>query len=149
MPASQGTRARITFELRTACTVYSYPSHGGITMKRFTNPELEHLGLSHKMSDSGPLSDQEQEDAFALRMLHLGARWWPSLKFYDRHTRDEPYPYGHHFPSDLHVAYTPTGSGIWVLVIWAENSQTWLEEYDPPRKPEDWVDLAYCRTMEE
>ncbi|KAI4641447.1 uncharacterized protein J4E79_011654 [Alternaria viburni] len=113
-------------------------------MKRFTNPELECLGLSRTDLDSGPFPDQEQEDAFALR-----ARWWPSLKFYERHTRDEPYPYGHHFPSDLHVAYTPTGSGIWVLAVWAENSQTWLEEYDPPRRPEDWVDLAYCRTMEE
>ncbi|KAI4613511.1 uncharacterized protein J4E87_009812 [Alternaria ethzedia] len=125
-------------------------------MKNLTNPELEHLELSRKMSDPGPFSDQEQEDAFALRMLHLGARWWPSLKFYERHTRDGiypygsiSYPYGHHFPSDLHVAYTPNGSGLWVLAVWAENSQSWLEEYDPPRKPEDWVDLAYCRTMEE
>jgi len=118
-------------------------------MKRFTNPELEHLGLSRKTSDPGPFPNQEQEDAFALRMLHLGARWWPSLKFYDRHTSDDVYPYGHHFPSDLHVAYTPTSSGIWVLAVWAENSQTWSEEHDPPRKPEDWVDLAYCRTMEE
>ena len=93
-------------------------------MKRSTTPELEHLGLSRKMTDPGPFPDQEQEDAFALRMLHLGARWWPSLKFYDRHTSDDVYPYGHHFPSDLHVAYTPTSSGICVLAVWAENSQT-------------------------
>lgn len=117
MAVSTATRVRIPFDLMTACTVYSYPSHGGIITKNFTDLELELLGLSHKMSDPISFSDQDQEDAFALRMLRLGARWWPSPKFYKCHITYDIYPYGYHFPSDFLVTYTPTDSSVWVLAV--------------------------------
>lgn len=149
MSVLPATRARMTFGLSRACRVFAYPSHGGVVRKILTDVELGYLGLSRTGPDPGACSDPDEEDAFALRMLKLGARWWPSSKFYELHTTDDVYPYGYHFPPDLHVGYPTTGSGAWVLAVWAENSQTWLEEHDPPRKPEDWVELAFCRTMEE
>lgn len=114
-------------------------------MKHFTGVELDCLGLS-RSEDSNREDDPEKEDAFALRILHLGARWWPSRNFHKKHS-DEQYPYGHRYPPDLHIGYPSTG-GIVVLRLWAGNSAMKLEE-DPPERPEDWAKVTMCRTINE
>jgi hypothetical protein len=73
------------------------------------------------------------EDAFALRMLQLGARWWPSLSFYLRRSDSQYPPYGYHYPPDRYVGYSSSG-GVVVLILFAETSMR-FEEYGAPRSP--------------
>jgi len=142
--ASPPARPRISFGF-IKCTVYSYPTQGGIITAAFSDPELSFLGLSRTATDPGVSSDPDTEDAFGLRMLQLGARWWPSLKFQQRHFTYGSIPYGYHYPPDLQVSYPSTGSGVWVLAVWAGNWEKW----DPPRRPENWSKLRLCGNMDE
>jgi hypothetical protein len=82
MPPRTSARVRTVFD-RLSCTVYSYPSSGGTILKRSVGVELEYLNFSRTKV---ALCDEDavEDDAFALRMLQLGAHWWPSLKFYHR-----------------------------------------------------------------
>jgi hypothetical protein len=72
MPPHTNARVSTAFN-RLFYTVYSYPSNGGIVLKHSTGVELEYLGLSRTKV---ALCDEDavKEDAFALRMLQLGAR---------------------------------------------------------------------------
>ncbi|KAF3046676.1 hypothetical protein E8E11_000032 [Didymella keratinophila] len=137
-------RTRMEFG-KSTCAASSYPSPGGIIMKHFTSVELDYLGLS-RMEPSGCEEGFAKEDAFALRMLQLGARWWPSRKFHKKHS-DEQYPYGYHYPPDTHVGYPSTG-GVVILKLWAGNSGMRLDG-DPPEKPENWAKVTLCQTMDE
>jgi hypothetical protein len=126
--------------------VYSYPSTGGIILKNVVGVELEFLGLP-RIATVQCHDDAKKEDDFALRMLQIGARWWPSLKFYKRHAFSQ-YPYGYHYPSAIHVGY-PSSGGVVLLELFAENSMSRLEEYDPPETPDNWVMVMLCGTMDE
>ncbi|KAL2674272.1 hypothetical protein Neosp_012723 [[Neocosmospora] mangrovei] len=145
------------------CTVIAYPSVGGVVLGRFTGVELEWLGFSRssKESYSRVPADEgslKEEDTLAVRLMQLGARWWPSLKFDVQHS-DLSYPYGYHYPPNLHIGYPSTspssstskGNGRPVLLLktFARNSPLRLPEYDAPEKPDDWSRLAACGTMEE
>ncbi|KAF2030656.1 hypothetical protein EK21DRAFT_111747 [Setomelanomma holmii] len=116
MSASTDRRMRSVFD-KSLCTVYSYPSTGGIILKLVAGVELDFLGLS-RIDTTLCDNDHTIEDAFAFRMLKIGARWWPSLASYKRHC-DVQYPYGHHYPADLHVGYLATG-GVFILETFAE-----------------------------
>ncbi|RSM07629.1 hypothetical protein CDV31_008522 [Fusarium ambrosium] len=140
------------------CTVMAYPSVGGIVVGQFTGVELEWLGIPRSSPESYSRipTDEESlkdEDTFALRLLQLGARWWSSLKFKGQHP-DASYPYGYHYPPDLHLGYPSASSSggnkhpVLLLKTFAGDSIR-LPEYDPPEKPNDWSRLAACGTMEE
>ena len=90
-------------------TIFSYPSLGGYVCKEITRVELDWLGIKSpaNSSDSRVFKnntqasyDAKEENILALRMLQLGAHWWPSQQLYDRHRREDV-PYGHHFPPDI------------------------------------------------
>ncbi|KAI0095840.1 hypothetical protein GGR51DRAFT_544540 [Nemania sp. FL0031] len=64
---------------------------------------------------------------------------------------DLTYPYGYHFPPDLHVAYSPSDSpkqAVLVLKTFPDTSDYRIAE-DAPYKPNDYSRLAACKTMEE
>lgn len=144
----------------------SYPSVGGIVTGRFTGAELEWLGfprVSRYSEVEVPAGDDEEffekENAFAFRMMQLGARWWPSREFEAKHDTLD-YPYGYHYPPDVHVGYSSQstqsspssegkGNAVIILKTFAGNSPLRLPEHDAPEKPEDWSRLAACRTMQE
>jgi hypothetical protein len=115
-------------------------------VKNVVGVELDLLGPPR--TETVPCHDDvETEDNFALRMLQIGARWWPSLKFYKRHAFSI-YPYGYHYPSDWDVGYSSSG-GVVLLELFAESSMSWLEEYDPPQKPETWARIVLSSSMDE
>lgn len=129
---SSQERVRTEFT-QSSCTVFSYPSSGGIILKTVVGVEFDYLDL-HRNETFQCHQDAAMEDAFALKLLQLGACWWASLKFYHRHP-DAPYPYGYHYPPDRHVGY-PSSGGVVILELFADNSTARLEEYDAPKKPE-------------
>jgi hypothetical protein len=148
--------------------VFAYPSLGGLVKKHVSRLELDWLGVTYPTaSQDGEAHANEtqkvkaaveenapDEDAFALRLLQLGGRWWPSEQFF-KHHNGRNFPYGHHFPSNLDIGYRPTGE-VLVLNTWAGNSP-YLESPEipgqrpdvPAMTPNDWSRLALCRTMEE
>ncbi|KAI2618070.1 hypothetical protein GGS26DRAFT_392355 [Hypomontagnella submonticulosa] len=129
------------------CKVLAYPSIGGIVIGHFTSIELWLLGISPAAPVLYPCADSAEEDRFALRMLQHGARWWPSHDFPARHP-DSAYPYGRHYPPDLHVGYPSTG-GVLLLKTLAEAGAQRVPGEDAPEKPGDWARLALCHTMDQ
>lgn len=137
--------------------IYSYPSLGGYVRKRITRVELDWLDIKSPTNSSEDIDsknntqtsyDATEEDILTLRMMQLGAHWWPSQELYNRHRREDV-PYGHHFPPDIEVCY-PFSRGLLVLRTWAGNSQ-YLDGLPgvPPETPDDWSRLALCASMEE
>ena len=100
-----------------------------------------------KASDEMQAS-HEEEDNLSLRMLQIGAHWWPSKELYDNHNWED-YPYGHHYPPDLDLGYPRTG-GVLVLRTWAPNSPYLAGLPDAAlEKPDTWSRLSLCANMEE
>jgi hypothetical protein len=140
--------------------IFSYPSAGGFIRKSITQAELEWLGLKPRLwsetsNKSIPIAadkmyasdDMDMEDAFALRIMQLGGRWWPDRRLYERHP-DNDFPYGHHYPPDLDIGYN--SEGVFVLRTRADNSINYQNLPDiAPKKPETWSRLSLCATMEE
>lgn len=140
--------------------VFAYPSLGGFVCKRLTPAELDWLDLKPKhwnetSNASSPIADDkmhasdsdEEENAFALRLMQLGGRWWPSQKLYNRHP-DINIPYGHHYPPDVDIGYT--SEGIFVLRTRVDSLIYYGEFPDvAPEKPETWSRLSLCATIEE
>jgi hypothetical protein len=93
--------------------VTAYPSSGGIIFGYFSAVELVHLNLSRtKPANRSP--DPAEEDDLALRMLRLGAYWWPSWDLYAIHREQtiEGIPYDFHFPPNVNVGYPSSGKGM-------------------------------------
>ena len=128
--------------------------------KSITQVELEWLGLrprqlSETSNKSIPIAvdktdasdDADTEDAFALRMMQLGGRWWPNKKLYERHP-DNAFPYGHHYPPNLDVGYD--SDGVLVLRTRADDTMDYMNLPNvAPEKPDTWSRLSLCATMEE
>jgi hypothetical protein len=131
---------------QSSCTVFSYPSSGGIILKTVVGVELDCLDIP-RTEYVQCHQDTTEEDEFALRLLQLGARWWPSIKFYHRHP-DAPYQYGYHYLPDRHVVYTSSGDVV-ILGLFADDSTARLEVDDAPEKPETWVRVALSASMDE
>ncbi|KAI8936967.1 hypothetical protein NX059_006195 [Plenodomus lindquistii] len=134
-----------TISSGTGCaTTFAYPTCGGLIHKYFTEVELQYLGLpltEPTHCDQDPVA----EDAFALRLLSLGARWWRSREYKERwYWKD--IPLGFHFPPDLQVGY-PSSGGVLVLKLHAGNS-TRLEGFDPPARPADGGRVTFAETMD-
>ena len=136
------------------CSVYAYPSSGGIVSGGFSAIEMVHLGLP-RFQPSNRSSDANEEDDLALRMLQLGAHWWPSFEFYSYHSQNmqQGTPYDFHFPPIIQVAYPSSGEGVWVskftadYMAWGGGS---LRKAHLPRKPDDWDGkISMTLTMDE
>lgn len=122
--------------------VVAYPSQGGIVVGSWSEPYIrERLGLDKDVeAESMPRStDQTVEDEFALRMLQLGANWWPSWRFYCKHRwyaslghglgGDGPGPYGFHYPPSQMVGY-PSGGGV-VVLCYRTAQEEWVPTVNP------------------
>ena len=136
------------------CNVYAYPSSGGIVFGQFSAVEMVRLGLA-RFQPSNRSSNADEEDDLALRMLHLGAKWWPSLDFYAYHREkmQQGTPYDFHFPPIIQVAYPSSGEGVWVSKFTADqmnwDERIWRKSY-LPRKPDDWDGkISMVLTMDE
>jgi len=134
--------------------VYAYPSLGGIIFGRFSAVEIAYLGLA-RFQPSNRSSNADEEDDLALRMLHLGAHWWPSMDIYHYHSGQVEYgtPYDFHFPPNIQVAYPSSGEGVWVSKFTADrrnwDEREWRKPY-LPRKPDDWDEkIGMVLTMDE
>jgi hypothetical protein len=139
-----GGTLRTSFGLQD-CKTVAYPSSGGIVLGYLTGAELAWLGLS-RLEETQRSSSPDEEDAFAFQMLRLGARWWPSWKFYSKHSQKmAEIPYGYHFPLSIHVGY-PSKGGVWVLKT--ANDGVRLPD-DAEERPEDWAKAVMACTMDE
>ncbi|KAI9861626.1 MAG: hypothetical protein M1813_005236 [Trichoglossum hirsutum] len=140
--------------LPLSCKVTAYPSPGGIVLGYFSAVELAYLNLS-RTKPANRSSDPAEEDDLALRMLGLGAHWWPSWDLYALHQEQilVGVPYDFHFPPDVNVGYPSSGKGVWVFKFSADK-QTWGEEDDRKpyleRRPDDWEGrIKMALTMDE
>jgi hypothetical protein len=138
----------------SSCQVTAYPSVGGFVFGFFSAVELAYLDLS-RSGPSNRSSDTAEEDRLALRMLHLGAHWWPSGSLYARHKEqiDQRIPYEFHVPPEVKVGCPSSGNGLWVLKFLVD-SNSWYEadDWQPSirRRPEDWgIRMNYVLTMDE
>lgn len=121
-------------------------------IKSLTAVELEYLGLSR--FESVPSShDPADEDAFAMRLLSLGAQWWTDIPRFDHHldklrtlTR-----YDFHFPPDMHIGYPSTG-GVLVLKYSEDDrgdNEDWRKASLPQRSDDFRAKLGVAFTMDE
>jgi len=140
--------------LSRLCKTTAYPSSGGIVLGYFSAVELAYLNLS-RTKPANRSSDPAKEDDLALRMLHLGAHWWPSWILYAIHQKwiIDGIPYDFHFPPNVNVGYPSSGKGMWVFKFSADK-RTWDEEDERKpyleRKPEDWEGrIGMVLTMDE
>ncbi|KAK4985127.1 hypothetical protein LTR66_008275 [Elasticomyces elasticus] len=128
--------------LPLSCKTTAYPSSGGIVLGYFSAVELAHLDLS-RTKQANRSSDPVEEDDLALRMLHLGAHWWPNWRLYAHHQERilEGILYDFHFPPHVNVGYPSSGKGVWVFKFSADE-RIWDEEDQRKpyldRKPDDW-----------
>jgi hypothetical protein len=150
---SQDPNTRTEF-LSQLCIITAYPSSGNIIFGYFSAVKLVHLNLSRtKPANRSP--DPAEEDDLALRMLRLGAYWWPSWDLYAIHRERiiEGIPYDFHFPPNVNVGYPSSGKGIWVFKFSADK-RTWDEEDERKPyleiEPDDWKGkIGMTLTMDE
>ncbi|KAI0379224.1 hypothetical protein F5Y04DRAFT_131017 [Hypomontagnella monticulosa] len=145
-PLNSSTAPRVEYNY-CRCKVFSYPSIGGIAIGYFTSIELWLLGISPAAQVLYASQDSAEEDTFALRMLQHGARWWPSHDLRASHP-DSQYPYGRHYPPDLHVGYPSTG-GVLLLKTFPEDYAHRTPGENSPEKPAGWARLSLCHTMDQ
>ena len=69
-----------------SCQVTAYPSVGGLVLGFFSAVELAYLKLP-RFKPANRSLDLAEEDDLALRMLRLGAHWWPNGSLYEQHKR--------------------------------------------------------------
>lgn len=134
--------------------VTAYPSSGGIVLGYFSAVELAHLNLSCTIP-ANRSSDPAEEDDLAVRMLRLGAHWWPSWNLYAFHREQiiEGIPYDFHFPPNVNVGYPSLGKAVWVFRFSADK-RFWDEEDERKpyleREPDDWEEkIRMALTMDE
>lgn len=125
--------------------------------KEISRVELDWLDIKSPTNSSHDIAsknntqtsyDAHEEDVLALRMVQLGAHWWPSRELYSRHRREDV-PYVHHYPPDVNVCY-PESGGLLVMRTWAGKSP-YLDGLPvvAPEKSDDWSRLTLCTNMEE
>src|ERR1700760_287376 len=77
-PSRSNGQAR-TEVLERRVAVLSYPSRGGfVALEDASGVDFEFLGLDPTNPPERRFLDQDAEDAFARRLLLLGAKWWTS-----------------------------------------------------------------------
>jgi hypothetical protein len=159
MNPMQGGRHRIP----NACTrsnifggdgyLVAYHSAGGVVLLRdMSAVDLQHLQLPHTHDTA---RSPEEDDELAIRMLQLGAQWWPDWNLYFRHSSrvESGIFYDYHFPSKVDVA-SPTSGGVWVANFTQDASHYQYEEMacQPwlPYPPDLWhVKMRYVLTMDD
>jgi hypothetical protein len=72
-------RTRRTYFGSIGCDVYGWPSSGGVIIRHQADAiEMQCLGLDHLEPPLTRSKDQDEEDAFCLRLLNIGGKWWSS-----------------------------------------------------------------------
>jgi hypothetical protein len=134
--------------------VIAYPSVGGLVLGYFSAVEMVHLHLP-RFEPSRRSSNTDEEDELALRMLRLGAHWWPNPKRYKYHKEKmkDRFPYDYHFPPSIAVGYPSSQQGVWVLKF-LDPDDNWTHEMNRepsvPKCPDGWEQkLSYVLTMNE
>jgi hypothetical protein len=130
--------------------VTAYPSVGGVVLGFFSAVEMVHLQLS-RFEPAKRSSDVAEEDELALRMLRLGAHWWPNLNRYAYHKEqiDDRTPYDFHFPPTIKVGYPSTGGGVWVFE-YLTDSDCLNASPSLQRRPDNWPPrMSYVLSMDE
>ena len=105
---------------RWGCTVYSYPSAGGILIKEADIVDMRFLHLD-RFTAASRSADPVDEDNFCKRMRMLGATWWADeqewidvqLGLQDRTELQE---------RRLVFGWPMSGHGVWVLRYESENA---------------------------
>lgn len=64
---------------RLGCTVYGYPSGGGVLTKEANVVDMQFLGLD-RFTAAQRSSNVIEEDAFCTRVRMIGAVWWADEK---------------------------------------------------------------------
>lgn len=131
----------------------AYPSAGGVVfMKDPPAMTLQHLGLPHTRDTARVASE---DDGLALRMVQLGAQWWPSWDLYFRHSSriDSGIFYDFHYPSAVDVA-VPSSGGFWVANFTQDRTRHQYEEKSCqpwlPHAPDLWrKKMRYALTMDD
>ncbi|KAJ0333878.1 hypothetical protein COL922a_010325 [Colletotrichum nupharicola] len=100
--------------------------------------DLAYLELprTHDTTRSTP----DVEDDLAVRMLGLGATWWPNWVTYSRHKAriDDDVIYDFHFPPKTYVGYPSTG-GVWVMQF--SPDQNWFDSLGQYGKQRMWPEM--------
>ena len=79
-PIYRDSNRRAVFE-GNACTVYSWPSFGGVVIKEeISAVELTFLGLDRLNPQTQRDPDPEAENAFSRELRKIGGKWWSSEK---------------------------------------------------------------------
>ncbi|KAJ0302385.1 hypothetical protein Brms1b_012045 [Colletotrichum noveboracense] len=116
----------------------THPSTGGIVMMSPSAVDLAYLELprTHDTTRSTP----DVEDDLAVRMLGLGATWWPNWVTYSRHKAriDDDVIYDFHFPPKTYVGYPSTG-GVWVMQF--SPDQNWFDSLGQYGKQRTWPEM--------
>ncbi|KAF9881518.1 hypothetical protein CkaCkLH20_00664 [Colletotrichum karsti] len=117
----------------------AYPSIGGRVILTPTPVDLQYLDLPRTHDTERSLSSVEEDD-LALRMLRLGAHWWPTWSIYARHREslNNGTVYDFHFPPDVVGGY-PSSGGAWVAKYTPERIQRFNERnFSLPMRPFEW-----------
>lgn len=122
--------------------VVAYPSTGGLVfLKDPSAVDLKYLELPNTHDAARSTTSDEAEDELALRMVQIGAQWWPDWDLYFRHSHaisETQVFYDYHFPSQVEVAFPSTG-GVWVANF-TQDSPRFQHEHESPCK--SWLPYA-------
>jgi hypothetical protein len=149
----------------TEARIYAWPSKGGVIILDTAEAiDFDFLGLDPLEPPLKRLEDQAEEDAFAQRLLLLGAKWWDSEARYSIVSEIETGGTTHRRVNGFHIdeqrqptmrekrllkaGWPSNGGGVWVAefdTVWAGvDEEDNLVPYD-----EDIGRLRMARTMDE
>jgi hypothetical protein len=112
-PSAKVSRTSFNF---SGCTVYGYPSSGGILVKNNADiVDLDFLSLPRNRAVKRSF-DTAEEDDFCKRLQHIGATWWK----YDAEWLDNFEHHGGYFITEeqkkiIIFGWPADGVGVWVL----------------------------------
>ncbi|KAL4886505.1 hypothetical protein BJY04DRAFT_213267 [Aspergillus karnatakaensis] len=113
--------ARTTFDTQ-GCTIYGYPSTGGILIKEANLVDMLFLSLP-RFSPSQRATSTSKEDAFCELLRRTGATLWPRTHDYDgvqvgfreRAAAEEEEVVVYGWPTAPAEGGAEVGAGVWVL----------------------------------
>ncbi|KAF2148521.1 hypothetical protein K461DRAFT_282976 [Myriangium duriaei CBS 260.36] len=135
-PPPPSTTIRTEFGTH-GCTVFCYPSTGGVLIKHPDLVDMLFLGLD-RAHGSERSADPDDEDQFCRLLRRTGAKWWRSKD----HWMEVPFDdYGNivdEEEKELVVGWPTDGVGVWVLKFG-----------DAKKKPKDYGRMKLAMNMEE
>jgi hypothetical protein len=119
----QDKTMRIWFS-RAGCAIYSWPSSGGLLVKKDANAaELNFFGLD-RFSTAKRSPDDAEEDRFCFKMRQIGAKWWKSD--HDYHVASINDMTGRVLTENerkvTYFGWPSSGQGVWFLQFSSEGN---------------------------